>query len=39
MSATVLNYLQILIHLIIITPYKHCYYLYIIGEKTEAQVK
>lgn len=35
--AIVLNDSQILIHLIIIAPYKHCYYLHIIDEKTEAQ--
>lgn len=36
-SAIVFNDLQILIHLIIIMPCKHCYYLYIIDEKTRAQ--
>lgn len=35
--AIVLNDLQILIHLIIIRPYKHCYCLCIIDEKTKAQ--
>lgn len=35
--AIVLNDSQILFHLIIIAPYKHCYYLHIIDEKTEAQ--
>ena len=37
MLTLVLSDLQILIHSVLTIAYKHCHYLHITGEKTEAQ--